>query len=150
VLLAAVVLVAALRLPDGPQPVYAIDCDTYPNQKFAQLFLKVDPDDSQGLDGENDNGIACEELPCPCDLEPVEEAIGDTGGAAPTATLGSGTTASAGNVTAGANASAATATLTPAPTLQVAATAPAPATATPFPAVQSLITPPSTGGGGLR
>jgi hypothetical protein len=148
VLLTALVTVAAFRLPASPRPAYAIDCDTYPNQHFAQLFLKIDPDDPLGLDGPNDNGIACEELPCPCDLEPVEEAIGDEDAPSQSqdADGQSGTTAGAGDVSANASASVSV-SINP---TQTSSPAPA-ATAAPLvPTTPGFITPPSTGSAGLK
>jgi hypothetical protein len=148
--LVGIVGVAFFAPPYGPRPAYAIDCDTYPNQVFAQTFLRIDPDDPNGLDGPNDNGIACEELPCPCDTEPVEEAIGDEAGPpSPAATTDSGASASAGNVTANASVS----TTLPSPTTTPAllgTIAVVPPTTTPVPSGPGLITPPSTGSGGLK
>jgi hypothetical protein len=140
---------AALYVPGGARPAYALDCGDFPYQAFAQSFLRVDPEDRDELDGADDNGIACDDLPCPCDEEPVEDAIGDDGGPEPTETPRSGTNASAGNTNANASASGPTATATspPGSIATVAVVAP---TSTPLPPVQSVITPPSTGDGGLR
>ena len=148
--LVGAVVIAALRLPEGPPPAYAIDCSNYLNQHLAQLALRLNPDDPNGLDGPNDDGIACEGLACPCDPEPVEEAIGDADDpASPAATSSNGASASAGAVTA--NASASTSGPFPTSTPEVAATVVAiPPTSTLVPAVPSLITPPSTGEGGLK
>lgn len=43
------------------------DCDDFPNQKRAQRWFKRHNPrrDPAGLDADND-GIACEENPCPC------------------------------------------------------------------------------------
>jgi hypothetical protein len=149
ILLTALVTVAAFRLPASPRPVYAIDCDIFPDQRFAQLALRLLPDDPNGLDGPNDNGIACEELPCPCDTEPVEEARGDEDAPPPSqdADGQSGTTAGAGNASANTSASV---SVSIHPT-QTSPPAPA-ATAVPTlaPTTPGFITPPSTGSAGLK
>jgi outer membrane biosynthesis protein TonB len=49
------------------------NCSDFANQAAAQAFLRSDPSDPSRLDG-NNNGIACESLPCPCDYNPVGQA----------------------------------------------------------------------------
>jgi hypothetical protein len=139
---------ASLVTPGGVRPAYALDCGDFPEQRLAQIFLRANPEDPSELDGPDDNGIACDDLPCPCNDEPVEEAIDDAEDPEPTETPRSGTNASAGNVNANASASGGTATAT-SPPGSIATVAVAP-TSTPLPPVQSVITPPSTGDGGLR
>lgn len=48
------------------------DCADFPNQKKAQKFFKKhDPKrDPHYLDADND-GIACEDNPCPCKFKPA-------------------------------------------------------------------------------
>ena len=46
------------------------NCSDFPNQKAAQDHLNAHPGDPDGLDGDND-GIACESLPCPCGGTPT-------------------------------------------------------------------------------
>lgn len=62
-------------------PVFALNCDDFANQRAAQDFLRRDPSDPEGLD-RNRDGIACEDLPCPCDRTPVARVtLRDTAGA---------------------------------------------------------------------
>lgn len=46
------------------------NCADFLSQADAQAVLRLDPSDPNGLDGDND-GVACEHLPCPCDRVPV-------------------------------------------------------------------------------
>lgn len=46
------------------------NCSDFATQAAAQAVLRADPHDPNVLDGDND-GVACEHLPCPCDREPV-------------------------------------------------------------------------------
>ena len=52
------------------------NCDDFATQADAQAQLRSDPSDPSGLDGSDDDGIACESLPAPTDTEPVPGAIG--------------------------------------------------------------------------
>lgn len=54
-----------------------LDCADFASQADAQAELRRDPTDPHGLDGSDDDGIACESLPGPKDLTPVPEAIGE-------------------------------------------------------------------------
>jgi hypothetical protein len=57
------------------------DCEDFANQAEAEEYLL--PGDPYNLDADND-GIACEDLPCPCDSTPGgESAIVDPGPAPP-------------------------------------------------------------------
>lgn len=47
-----------------------VTCSSFPNQAAAQAAYRADPIGLSRLDGDND-GIACEALPCPCDRTPV-------------------------------------------------------------------------------
>lgn len=58
-LLAAVILLA---IPTGASAA-DLDCADFANQAEAQEYLPGG--DPHGLDGDND-GVACEDLPCPC------------------------------------------------------------------------------------
>jgi len=58
--------VLALLAPPDASPAAGRDCSDFSNQKQAQQFFeKNQPGDPHNLDGDND-GIACETLPCPC------------------------------------------------------------------------------------
>lgn len=46
------------------------NCTDFPNQAAAQAHYRQHPTDQDGLDADDD-GIACETLPCPCDMVPV-------------------------------------------------------------------------------
>ena len=46
------------------------NCSDFPNQQAAQDHLNAHPGDPDGLDGDDD-GIACESLPCPCGGTPT-------------------------------------------------------------------------------
>lgn len=123
----------------GSTPAAAenIECSMLNMQHIAQVLLRSDPSDPNGLDGPDDNGIACDDLPCPCNLEPVLEAIGDGTNAAAVTEAATPSPTSTPNV--GLPASTPTVYLEPDPT----ATSPPPASS-------SLITPPSTGSAGIR
>jgi hypothetical protein len=129
-----------------PSTAYAIDCKTFMVQSVAQAYLRNEDADTYQLDGPNDNGIACEELQCPCDTEPIPAMIGDSPAvAAPTVrAVVTNTPLPAATAT-----PEPTATDVPGATIELAtpsATAgPAGTTAPGF----STITPPSTGDGGL-
>ncbi len=68
--LAGVLLVA----PSPPQAsAVDFDCADFPNQAAAQEYLP--PGDPHRLDADSD-GIACEDLPCPCSVSPGENGPG--------------------------------------------------------------------------
>lgn len=50
------------------------NCEDFISQANAQAVLRLNPSDPNRLDGDND-GIACERLPCPCDRVPVPRPI---------------------------------------------------------------------------
>ncbi len=54
-----------------------LNCMDFDSQADAQAELRADPSDPNGLDGNDDDGIACESLPGPTDTTPVQEAIGN-------------------------------------------------------------------------
>jgi len=58
---------------------FDLDCADFANQREAQEHLY--PGDPYRLDGDND-GIACEDLPCPCSYGPGGEGDGGGGGSA--------------------------------------------------------------------
>jgi Excalibur calcium-binding domain len=64
-LLAVVPMCAAIVFLAAPASAQAVDydCSDFANQAEAQEYLL--PGDPYGLDADND-GIACEDLPCPC------------------------------------------------------------------------------------
>jgi hypothetical protein len=74
IILLAGLAIAVLAGPAGGATTGAADkhkargdlnCDDFPNQAAAQNNLESNPSDPNGLDADND-GIACEENPCPC------------------------------------------------------------------------------------
>ena len=116
-LLAAAVLLAAFVLPGTAMAQDAYNCPDFTYQEDAQAVYDADPSDPHGLDGaigpENDDGIACEDLP-------------SRGSAAPTPTTAAPettTTTPAATSTTAAAAVPATSTTTPA---RPAPTTPAP------------------------
>jgi hypothetical protein len=60
------------------------DCSDFDSQAAAQAHLRADPSDPDGLDGSDNDGIACESLPAPFDRTPVvaASAAGGAAGAA--------------------------------------------------------------------
>jgi LPXTG-motif cell wall-anchored protein len=46
----------------------------FDSQAAAQAHLRADPSDPDGLDGNDNDGIACESLPAPFDRTPVVDA----------------------------------------------------------------------------
>lgn len=67
-------------------PAHAVDdqdCGDFPSQEAAQQHLREDPSDPDGLDGNDHDGIACEDRPAPRDENPV---FVSSGTAAPTPT----------------------------------------------------------------
>lgn len=161
-LVVIVVALAAFGRPGAsPEVAYAISCENFVLQAAAQAYLKAVEEDPDQLDGPNDNGIACEELPCPCDEQAVAELIGDAPTPTPTATAtntpsptqassGSSSQTTATATTPAGNAVAAATATSIAVTATTAALAgSAPATVVPVTS-QGVITPPSTGDAGLR
>lgn len=75
-LLLALTLLATAVLAQAPGIAQArdYDCDDFANQAEAQEY--AENGDPYGLDGDND-GVACEDLPCPCSYE---ESSGGGGG----------------------------------------------------------------------
>jgi LPXTG-motif cell wall-anchored protein len=59
------------------------DCSDFASQAAAQAHLRADPSDPDGLDGSDNDGIACESNPAPFDRTPVvaASAAGGTGSA---------------------------------------------------------------------
>jgi LPXTG-motif cell wall-anchored protein len=60
------------------------DCSDFDSQAEAQGHLRADPSDPDGLDGSDNDGIACESLPAPYDRTPVVAASAAGGGTAGT------------------------------------------------------------------
>jgi len=67
-LLVALTLVATAALAQAPSAAQAVDydCADFANQAEAQEY--AGNGDPYGLDGDDD-GVACEDLPCPCSTE---------------------------------------------------------------------------------
>jgi LPXTG-motif cell wall-anchored protein len=73
------------------------DCSDFASQKAAQAHLRADPSDPDGLDGNDNDGIACESLPAPFDRTPVVAADGSaSSGLTPSAGGTGGTLAQTG------------------------------------------------------
>jgi len=77
--LSALLGVAAIAFlaPTSAVAATDYDCADFANQAEAQEYLL--PGDPYGLDGDND-GVACEDLPCPCSTESGSEGGGGGGG----------------------------------------------------------------------
>ena len=45
---------------------YDMDCPGFASQAAAQYHMNAHPGDPDGLDGNDDDGLACESNPCPC------------------------------------------------------------------------------------
>ncbi len=58
----------------GVAAAQRVICSSFPNQAAAQAAYRADPIGLSRLDGDND-GIACEALPCPCDRTPVGSSV---------------------------------------------------------------------------
>jgi hypothetical protein len=142
VLLVVTAAVGARR----PSTAYAIDCDTFLVQSVAQAYLRNEDADTYQLDGANDNGVACEELQCPCDTEAIPAMIGDNPAvAAPTVrAVATNTTVAVATDT-----PQPTATDVPIATMEAAAPSATPVAADTMAPTSNTITPPSTGDGGL-
>ncbi len=79
-LLAALCALAVLAVAPAAFAQADLDCDDFASQAEAQAALRANPSDPNGLDGNDDDGIACESLPAPRDEVPVQEAMGTGGG----------------------------------------------------------------------
>lgn len=73
-----------------PAPAHAVNdqnCEDFSSQQAAQQHLRDDPSDPDGLDGNDDDGRACETYQYPTgsprDETPVQGAIGNGGAPAP-------------------------------------------------------------------
>jgi LPXTG-motif cell wall-anchored protein len=64
------------------------DCSDFDSQAEAQAHLRANPSDPEGLDGSDNDGIACESLPAPYDRTPVVAASAAGGGTAGGGTAG--------------------------------------------------------------
>lgn len=95
ILLVGLTLLGAMML--WVSPAAAVDdqnCGDFASQKAAQEHLRADPSDPDQLDGNDDDGVACESNPAPYDRTPVPGAIGNgttpanTAAPAPLANIG--------------------------------------------------------------
>ena len=84
---ALALLLAGGGLVAAAQPALAgvdRDCADFATQADAQAFMLASgPGDPHGLDGSDDDGLACESLPCPCSTGGTDvggDAGGDAGG----------------------------------------------------------------------
>ena len=81
-------LVMLVSAPAAPAQTGDLDCADFASQADAQAELRANPSDPHGLDGNNDDGIACESRPAPYDRAPVAGAVGEgTGEAVPLPTV---------------------------------------------------------------
>ena len=62
---------ALLPVSNVPTTFAAKNCSDFTSQAAAQAYMSDSPGDPDRLDG-NNNGVSCEELPCPCDTVPVD------------------------------------------------------------------------------
>jgi Excalibur calcium-binding domain len=69
--LGIVVAVFVMMMPATKHVFAAKTCGDFESQAAAQAYLSDSPGDPDGLDPDH-NGIACENLPCPCDTVPVD------------------------------------------------------------------------------
>lgn len=69
--LATLSMVATLLFAPAASAQDTLNCDDFTSQADAQAALRADPSDPNGLDGNDDDGIACESLPAPRDETPV-------------------------------------------------------------------------------
>jgi hypothetical protein len=56
---------------------FAKTCSDFDSQAAAQAYMSDQPGDPDKLDG-NNNGVACDNLPCPCDTVPVDWFVAGT------------------------------------------------------------------------
>ena len=66
VVAATVVVLAWLAAPASAHHVGDVDCSDFSSQAAAQYHMNAHPGDPDGLDGDDDDGRACESSPCPC------------------------------------------------------------------------------------
>jgi hypothetical protein len=143
----ALAIASFFLLGSSPERVAAVSCADFPDQASAQQYLRSHPWDAASVGAVV--GIACKDLPCPCDRFPVT----NTNVASPTPTATATSTATATAVP--------TSTLPPVPTATTGVVAPTATTASgsglqaPIsPAdggqTRSVILPPSTGDAGMR
>ena len=71
---------AAVHVPAGA--TVDRDCADFPTQAAAQAFMLASgAGDPHGLDGSDNDGLACESNPCPCGAQPPPQPfVGSTGG----------------------------------------------------------------------
>ena len=78
--IASVMFISLLVLAFGATAAMAqedLNCDDFATQEEAQAEYDADPSDPHGLDGNDNDGIACEHLPSSGDGD--DGIIGDTG-----------------------------------------------------------------------
>lgn len=68
----AILVAAFVMMTPSTKHVFAAKtCGDFESQAAAQAYLSDSPGDPDGLDPDH-NGIACENIPCPCDTVPVD------------------------------------------------------------------------------
>jgi hypothetical protein len=63
---ATVLVFAWLAAPAAAHHVGDLDCSDFASQAAAQYHMNAHPGDPDGLDGDDDDGLACELSLCPC------------------------------------------------------------------------------------
>ena len=63
---ATLLVLALLATPAAAHHSYDMDCPSFSSQASAQYHMNAHPGDPDGLDGNDDDGRACESNPCPC------------------------------------------------------------------------------------
>ena len=63
---AAFVAFGLWAAPASAHHGYDMDCPQFSSQAAAQYHMNAHPGDPDGLDGYDDDGLACESSPCPC------------------------------------------------------------------------------------
>jgi hypothetical protein len=127
-----------------------LDCSDFPNQAAAQAHMDAHPGDPDNLDGNDNDGLACESLPCPCSgpATPTKTpSPTPTRSPSPSPTKTASPTPSQSNITSSPTKTAtATPTKTPTPTPTATLTGPTP-TPTLTPTATPTPTPSPTVGG---
>jgi endonuclease YncB( thermonuclease family) len=63
---ATLLVLALLATPAAAHHSYDMDCSSFSSQAAAQYHMNAHPGDPDGLDGNDDDGLACESSSCPC------------------------------------------------------------------------------------
>jgi endonuclease YncB( thermonuclease family) len=63
---ATLLVLVLLATPAAAHHGYDMDCSSFSSQASAQSHMNAHPGDPDGLDGSDDDGLACESNSCPC------------------------------------------------------------------------------------